>query len=387
MTLPVIEIKKLTHKSQSRIGLFFVYNEELIRLVRKLPERKWSNSKKCWHIPYQRSFKSLLKNTMDDHAQLVYINSTFYNIYKEESLTSRQNEVAINFIKYLSGKRYSDSTIRVYSDFIKDFFRYLNGKDPSEINIRDVEKYGEDVMARSKFSISTHRQFISAVKKLATFYPEMAIKVEMLELPRRDKILPGVLSKEEVINLITNTQNLKHRAAITLLYSAGLRISELLNLKLKDIDINRRQLLIQRSKGRKDRIVVLADGFLPMLKNYLMTYKPILYFIEGEAGKGYSAESVRAVIRRASNRAGISKRVTPHTLRHSYATHLLESGIDLRYIQELLGHSRPETTMIYTHVTRKDLLNIKSPLDLTLKQIIDSDKNNNNILLSRKFDS
>ncbi len=197
------------------------------------------------------------------------------------------------------------------------------------------------------------------------------------------KSLPLVLSKEEVIDLIRHTQNLKHRALITMIYSAGLRISELLNLKISDIDVDRRQLIVRQGKGRKDRMIVLADSFLPLFNNYYLTYQPKEFFIEGEAGKKYSAESVRAIIRRGCKRAGIKKRVTPHTLRHSYATHLLESGVDLRYIQELLGHSRPETTMIYTHVSRKDLLQIRSPLDINVQQLLETDKHNKNILLSR----
>jgi site-specific recombinase XerD len=386
MTLPKINIENILHKGQSRIAIFFDYHPDLIDAVKNLNNRRWSASRKCWHIPYQRNYKSFLQKYFINQAHLVFIEPKYALSRKNISLDPEQVELANNFIRYMEGKRLSLSTIRVYSDFVKDFLRFHKGKKISDINIRDVEKYGEDVLAKHNFSISTHRQFISAIKKFAIFYPEMDIEAEMLELPRKEKILPGVLSKEEVINLITNTQNLKHRAAITLLYSAGLRISELLNLRLSDIDIDRRQLKVSRSKGRKDRIVVLADGFLPMLRNYYLTYKPQVYFIEGLSGERYSAESVRAVIRRACKRAGILKRVTPHTLRHSYATHLLESGIDLRYIQELLGHSRPETTMIYTHVTRKDLLSIKSPLDLTLKQIIATDKNNNNILLSRNFD-
>jgi site-specific recombinase XerD len=164
-----------------------------------------------------------------------------------------------------------------------------------------------------------------------------------------------------------------------LLYSAGLRISELINLRLIDFEIQRKQIHIKSGKGRRDRYVMIADTFIPLLKNYIATYQPKLYCIENPNGGKYSDSSIRKMLHHSCIRAGIKKHVTPHTLRHSYATHLLEQGVGIRFIQELLGHSKPETTMIYTHITRKDLLSIKSPLDTALMQL--SKKNN----LEQKF--
>ena len=201
--------------------------------------------------------------------------------------------------------------------------------------------------------------------------------------PRKSSYLPSVLSKEEVVNLLRCTRNLKHRAILALLYSSGLRIGELINLELRDIDMFRLQILIKNGKGRKDRYVMLAKSFLPLLKNYLTTYKPAIYFIESLTfGEKYSAGSVRSFLKKSCLAAGIKKRVTPHTLRHSYATHLLENGVDIRYIQELLGHSRPETTMIYTHVATKDLLRIESPLDKIVSELVKTDKGDEKLTLS-----
>jgi len=188
-----------------------------------------------------------------------------------------------------------------------------------------------------------------------------------------------------MISIIQHTKNLKHRAILALIYSAGLRISELLNLKLEHIQIQRKQLLIKNAKGRKDRYVTLAESFMPLLHNYLITYRPEIYFVEGTKGKPYSASSVRKFLFRSCKSAYIRRTVTPHTLRHSYATHLLESGVGLRHIQELLGHSRPETTMIYTHVARKDLLDIQSPLDSAIKQLTKNQNEEQKFLLSRKL--
>lgn len=263
-----------------------------------------------------------------------------------------------------------------------DFLEYKKDTPLNLLLTRDVERFAEDFLAPRHYSISTHRQFISALKLFIKLYPETKIDSLELERPKRSKILPTVLSPEEVIDLIRCTKNLKHRAVLGLIYSSGLRISELLNLELTHINIDRRQLLIKNSKGRKDRYVVLSEGFLPLLTNYLVSYAPERYFVEGQKGKTYSASSVRKFMQRACKSAKIHKRVTPHTLRHSYATHLLEQGVGLRHIQELLGHARPETTMIYTHVAKKDLLDIRSPLDTILLSLTKNQKQEQNILLS-----
>lgn len=204
------------------------------------------------------------------------------------------------------------------------------------------------------------------------------MEVEKLPRPSRSRYLPIVLSKEEVVDLLRATKNLKHRTIIAMLYSAGLRISEALNLELKDIDVDRRQLHIKNAKGRKDRFVVLAESFIPLYKNYYMTYSPRNYFIEGPDYKKYTAGSIRNFLKQSCKLANIGKRVTPHTLRHSYATHLIENGVGLRYVQDLLGHSKPETTMIYTHVAKKDLLQIQSPLDTAFITLSETDKKQQN---------
>nr|WP_321235680.1 tyrosine-type recombinase/integrase [uncultured Psychroserpens sp.] len=205
-----------------------------------------------------------------------------------------------------------------------------------------------------------------------------------LQRPKKSKKLPEVLSIEEILRLIQVTHNLKHRAIITLLYSGGLRIGELINLKLIDININRKQIHIRQSKGRKDRYIVLSDSFLPLFQNYYLSYLPKVYFVEGPKGTSYSASSVRKFLKRSCKLANIKRSITPHTLRHSYATHLLEQGVGLRHIQMLLGHSKPETTMIYTHVARKDLMQVKSPLDRALDDLNKNGKNSQKFLILGK---
>lgn len=303
----------------------------------------------------------------------------------DRQLNEQQKTLLNNFYKYLRGKRYSDSTVNNYTFQIADFIDYHNKKPIKVLNNRDVELFIEDVFIKRKLSISVQRQFISALKLFIVF--ESSTQIQSLELVRPNKSLrlPIVLSQNEVISIISSTKNLKHRAIIALLYSCGLRISELLNLSISDIDIDRRQVYVRHGKGRKDRYVGFAKSFIPLLSNYLITYKPKHYFVEGTNHSQYSPQSVRHFLKKSCNTAGILKKVTPHTLRHSYATHLLENGVDLRYIQSLLGHSRPETTMIYTHVRKTHLLEIENPLDIAVRNLKQHDKNNNNVALSRKI--
>jgi site-specific recombinase XerD len=292
------------------------------------------------------------------------------NTQKKSSLLNKEHyEEAVKYYKYLKGKRYSEQTIRTYGSMMADFLLYLGVRPISEISHRLVEKYCEDVIVRRQLSISYQRQFIGALKLFTVLFGLSQVDPGNLKRPKKQRMLPVVLSPEEVMEILRCTRNLKHRTAIAMLYSAGLRISELINLKLSDVDITRRQIRVKQSKGRRDRYIVLSESFLVLYSNYMSTYEPKFYFMEGSYGSQYSTTSIRKVLQRSCARAKIKKKVTPHTLRHSYATHLLENGIDIRYIQELLGHRKPETTMIYTHVQRKDLVKIKSPLDIIVEKI------------------
>ncbi len=283
---------------------------------------------------------------------------------------------------YLKGKRYSKSTIQTYTFFIADFVNFHTAIELENLTNRNVEEFIEIVFMERSYSIGSQRQFISALKIFTIFCPHTQINNLNLERPKKSRKLPNVLSQNEVIQIVQVTKNLKHRTIIVLLYSSSLRVGEITGLLLKNIDIQRRQIKVEGGKGRKDRFVVLANTFLPLLQNYLATYSPKFYFIEGEIGTKYSESSIRKFLFNSVQKAGITKKVTPHTLRHSYATHLLENGVGLRHIQELLGHAKPETTMIYTHVAKKDLLDIQSPLDTILLHLDKNNKREEKFLLS-----
>ena len=386
--MKTVTLSVILHLKEEQIAIRFPYDDKLISIIKELKGIRWSLTHKCWYIKHTEHNWRLLLSTFNNGYNVVEKSRT--PIHKTSSkkpprhLNPEQKRVLNNFYKFLRGKRYSDSTLNVYTYLVADFIDYYNFRDINTLCDNDVQRFVEDIYIKRHYSVSTQRQFISALKLFVVFYGD--IKISNLELvrPPKNRKLPSVLSQEEVLDLIRVTKNLKHRTIIALLYSCGLRISEIINLKLQDIDVDRKQLIIKNAKGSKDRYVSIAESFLPLLSNYYYTYRPSTYFIEGRQGK-YSAESIRKFIHYNSKNANIKKHVTPHTLRHSYATHLLENGVDIRYIQTLLGHSRPETTMIYTHVQRKDLIAITNPLDVALKKFNHSDNSNSKVLLSRNI--
>jgi len=378
--LPPIILKRDTIKNVDSIQLYFKYHDQLLAIIRGLGKFKWSKTKRCWYGAFSPDNLNLIRTTFENITQVIE-NETIYNPPKikniriERKLTKENKGELESFIKYMEGKRYSNSTIETYGIFIADFLEYLKNKPLSESSNRDIEKFIEDVFIPRKYSISTHRQFISAIKLFKVFNPSCGIEELNLTRPRKSRFLPVVLSQIEVLEILRCTKNLKHRAILALLYSCGLRIGELINLELKHIDIQRNQVAVKNSKGRKDRYVKMADSLVPLIRNYVKTYNPKVYFAEGKPNQKYTASSVRAFLKRSCKLANINKNVTPHTFRHSYATHLLEGGTDIRLIQTLLGHNKPETTMIYTHVSTSSLEKINNPLDEAVKKFMVSGNN------------
>lgn len=362
--------------------------------MEKLSEVRWSKTYALYYVPFSTKNKSKVYQHLREKKVFVDYSTLqgqkppkpqkLQKSQKSEKrrLSDSHKQTLNDYVKYLRGLRLSESTVKTYFTFVANFFDFLPEKPLEKIDNTYVRLFAEFIVAKKKYSISSHRQLISAIKHFSDFCQECQIKNPELKRPSKSKYLPSVLSQREVIDLLRATANLKHRAVLALIYSAGLRVGEAINLELAHIDIDRRQLFIKNAKGRKDRFVVLAESFLPLFHNYFMTYAPTTYFVEGSKGKKYSATSIRSFLKRACRKAGIQKTVTPHTLCHSYATHLIENGTGLRHVQELLGHSKPETTMIYTHIAKKDMLSIKSPLDTALMNLTDADKNNNNMLLS-----
>ena len=270
----------------------------------------------------------------------------------------------ISFKNYMNFRRYSQNTIKTYADALEVFFRFYKDQAPESLNIEDIINFNISYILKKNLSASYQNQVINAIKLFYRNRFNRAMEVDFIQRPRREKRLPNVLSKNEVKSILEAPTNLKHRAMLSLIYACGLRRSELLNLTLKDILSDRNLLFIRQSKGKKDRVVPISIKLIEILRDYYKAFKPKTWLFEGqEVGKKYSERSIQLVLNQAVEKAKIVKPVSLHWLRHSYATHLLESGTDLRYIQELLGHSSSRTTEIYTHVSTRNLQQIRSPFD------------------------
>jgi len=265
--------------------------------------------------------------------------------------------------RYLSERRYSVHTLHSYISHLEFFFRYFDQKDPGDITNRDIEVFMHDYIIANRYSASYQNQVISAVKIFYEIHGGRNINSSVFERPRRSRSLPKVFSKEEVMQIFNATKNGKHKLILWIVYSCGLRRSEVVKIRLTDLDTTRGTLHIREGKGNVDRMVPISPKIWDKIRSYMKSYKPSEYLFEGQGGGKYSVESVYNIFKKSLRSAGIKKEVGIHSLRHSYATHLHEGGLDIRFIQELLGHKSTRTTEIYTHVSRRDLLSIRSPID------------------------
>lgn len=265
--------------------------------------------------------------------------------------TIETRDPMFNLVQEMRIRKFSHKTIKAYLHYNKELLKLANYKSPKEINNQDIRDYLDFLISFNK-STSTVNLAINAIK----FYYSSVLHRKFFNVetgikrPRKEKKLPVVLSKEEIKKMIEMTDNLKHKLMIQILYSSGLRVSELVNLKINDIDFNRKTVIIKGGKGNKDRITIISKIVLDNTDKYLREFNPLEYLFESYDLGRISTRAIQKVVSEASNRADIRKNVTAHSLRHSFATHLLEQGVNLRYIQALLGHARLETTQVYTKV-------------------------------------
>lgn len=278
-------------------------------------------------------------------------------------MENHQLEHTINqFILEMQLRGYSDKTIKSYKGHLFRFYKSMDVKF-DDINETGAKKYISMLIQNQIVSFSYINQAINSIK---LYNKLIGNELWNLDLPRpsKDRQLPNVLSKEEVNRIINSIDNIKHKTMVYLIYGSGLRVGEVIQLKVEDISKDRMMIKVNYGKGRKDRYTILSEKALTQLRLYYQVYKPKTWLFEGAKEHEHITErSVQHIFARACENAGIHKKATVHTLRHCFATHLLESGVDLRYIQELLGHSSSKTTEIYTHVSNRSLQNIKSPLD------------------------
>ena len=368
------------HLNRQEIGLktyyyaSFPFNRFLYTHFSSLKKCTWDTIEKAWVIDEAVFPLENLLAYFKDKAEFIvqekslesveYKKSHLRPIHFLEPLDELKKQAIQNFIRYLNSKRYSPNTIKVYSDSMSTFLRYFSMKDITDISNDDLIDFNNNYILKNNFSASFQNQVVNAVKLYFSAIQHKKIDVELIHRPRREKVLPNVLSKEEVKAILNAHVNIKHKMMLSLIYSCGLRCGELLALHPVHIDSKRNIIFLKNAKGKKDRIVPLSPLILKMLREYYKIYKPKTYLFEGQnISLPYDARSLQLILKQALEKTGIRKPVTLHWLRHSYATHLLESGTDLRYIQELLGHSSSKTTEIYTHVSTKSIQQIKSPFD------------------------
>ena len=347
-------------------------NDDDLRFIHSIKFSKWNSQTLCWEIPDYYDNATLLKQHFSNRLadcrikNIVPANQQHGKIARPslpEYSAETEAQIA-NLRLWMAHKRYSASSISSYTEAVRIFMGFIFPVKASEMVADDMVRFVNEYIIENKLSYSYQNQVINAMKLFLKEIIHSRLDVAKFERPRREHKLPNVLSKEEVSAILKSAVNPKHNAMLSLIYACGLRRSELLNLVPADVDSKRNLLIIRQSKGKKDRIVPISEKIISLLRRYYAGYRPKKWLFEGQnAGEQYSEQSLQSVLKQSVSKAGIKKPVTLHWLRHSYATHLLEAGTDLRFIQELLGHQSSKTTEIYTHVSTKSLQNIKSPFD------------------------
>jgi integrase/recombinase XerD len=369
-----ITLKHLLIEGQKAVGLKSNQDKVVVALIETLPNIKHSAE---FGMPYLMNNTPNISLIFKTFKGVAWVNgNSFYprrvlnqnnediNVewFRKRKVSETYKTCPEEFLLKLEIKRYSNNTVRTYIQHFEKFINAHNETDLMRIDENDIRLYLQGLVQKGR-SNSYLNQTINSIKFYYEVVKEMPNRFYSVERPRREEKLPVVLSKQEVRDIIDATPNIKHKCILSVLYSGGLRISELLNLKLRDIDSKRMIITVNQGKGNRDRLTLLSEKVLIELRQYFIKEKPQEYLFESPDGGKYSNTSVQRILKKAAATAGVHKHVHPHMLRHSFATHLLEAGTDLRYIQSLLGHKSTKTTEIYTHVATNTFTAIKNPLD------------------------
>ncbi len=369
-----IKLRHIEFNQRSFIGIQFYPDKVIQALIKQLPDVKWSKELQLAYVPNSKhmvhTIFQLFKNVTWVDTSLFYKSQLIRKDNPELDIEYFRNRTPIpgkhfipdSYLDKLVIKRYSINTARTYIFAFELFINYIK-KPINTVSEIDINEYIKHLIHQKK-SDSSINIAINSIK----FYYEVVLdrpnRFYRFDRPRKRERLPKVISTEAIGKMISRTENIKHKCILMLLYSSGLRRQELLNLKIEDIDSERMLIRVNDGKGKKTRFTLLSETLLTSLRIYYKEYRPRYYLFEGVKNQQYSAESVVKLTRRAGIKASINFSVTPHILRHSFATHLLENGTDLRYIQQLLGHNSSKTTEIYTHVANHNFKKIKNPLDM-----------------------
>ncbi len=370
----MVTLKHIYYQDAKYIGLKFYPDKVIQALVKELPQPRWHAESSCVIV---KNTKENLTRIFQTFRGVAWVNGQFFfsnrpinqgnsdlsvDRFRHRELPENYRRCPEAYLQKLEIRKYAYNTARTYILLFEKYMNYYASQELNVLTELDIRRYLQYLVQQNK-SDSYLNQTINAIK----FYYEVVMglpnRFYTIERPRKKTRLPQVLSKAEALKVIEHTNNIKHRCIVSLLYSAGLRRGELLRLKITDIDSDRMLVRVENGKGGKDRYTLLSATLLQYLRKYYQLWKPTAYLFEGPGNGQYSGKSVGQIVAKAAKKAGIMKPVTPHTLHHSFATHLLEQGTDLRYIQSLLGHSSSKTTEIYTHIAVNRFKSIKNLLD------------------------
>lgn len=356
MVINKIAQVNIIKEGPSRIKVTFPYNSTYVEKIKAFKGSFWHPRDKYWTIPYSDGIIEKLSALFN--GEKIDFDPAFQTIKEKPKPVANFEDLK----RELTFRKYSPKTIKAYIHYNEDFLQ-RSKKLPQQINNDDIKDYLFHLAEERKVSVSTLNSAINALK----FHYGTVLKKKFIyeiKRPRKDKKLPVVLNKEEASKILSSPSNIKHKAILMLIYSAGLRVSEVVKLRPEDIDSKRNLIFIKRAKGRKDRYTLLSKAALKTLRKYWKEHKTSKWLFPGpDKERHITIRTVQRVFEKACKDSRIRKTISVYSLRHSFATHLLESGTDLRYIQELLGHKSSKTTEIYTHVSNKDFMRIKSPLD------------------------
>lgn len=357
----MITLAPLLHRGKLCVSITGL-NAHADKLVRALPGRRYSATHRCWYIPLSETSLEQLTASLSAVDKVNVAPNVDQDLPVSLLYPSPEVVLPSLYDETLRKLRYSEHSRKNYCVQFLKFLQFIQPKTADDFDSTDIHKYLLHLADR-RFSISAQNVAINAIKFYIEQVKDGPRQSYYIDRPRKESKLPVVLSEEEVTGLLSATHNIKHRCIMFMLYASGLRMSELINLKITDVDFDRKLVNVRGGKGRKDRVTLLSVVASDYLVHYLELYAPKVWVFEGPGGKQYGASSVNKIIYANAARAGIQKKVSAHTLRHSFATHMLEHGTDLRYIQSLLGHESSRTTERYAHVTRKGFERLVSPLD------------------------
>lgn len=354
-----------TDSKKNQILISFKYEENWKNEVKKLDGAWWHIMAKLWSVHLNETNLERIKEIFtSENSNLIIKEIEHLPSPKQKHKTATDRSIVDKkFITQLKLLNRKENTINNYQSMVAHYLQYFKGEDIATISEEKMRNYILDHRERQGYSESYQRLMISALKNYYKIVFGRELKSDEIPYPERSRPLPKVISREDVEKMIQLTVNPKHKMILLFLYGLGLRRGELANLKVNDIDFKRNTINIYRAKGNKDRTLPIPGALLKYLENYLRDYLPRDYFLVGQEGGKYSPESILKVVKKSAERAKVKMVITPHILRHCFATHSLEKGIDLRYIQAMLGHKSSKTTEIYTYVSTKQLNKLSNPLD------------------------